>query len=91
MKVEEIVSANPTCCMANDSTQRVANMMCHQNVGSTPVIADRQSRTLIGIDYRSRSLLFGFGARSGCEDDENPGIRLPHSGSLPRRRERRPL
>jgi CBS domain-containing protein len=49
MKVREIMSANPTCCTANDSAQSVAHMMCNQNVGSIPVIADRQSRTLIGM------------------------------------------
>ena len=49
MKVREIMSANPTCCTANDSAQSVASMMCNQNVGSIPVIADPQSRTLMGM------------------------------------------
>ena len=49
MKVREIMSANPTCCTANDSAQSVAKMMCNRNVGSIPVIADPQTCTLLGM------------------------------------------
>ena len=49
MKVREVMSANPACCTPDDSAQNVAKMMCDRNVGSIPVIADHQSRTLAGM------------------------------------------
>lgn len=49
MKIREIMSENPTCCTAEDTVQNVAKMMCDSNVGSIPVVADRQSRALMGM------------------------------------------
>ena len=49
MKVKEVMSANPVCCTPNDSAQNAAKMMCDRNVGSIPVVADHQSRALVGM------------------------------------------
>jgi len=50
MKIREIMSANPTCCTVEDTVQNVAKMiMCTSNVGSIPVVADQESRTLVGM------------------------------------------
>jgi CBS domain-containing protein len=49
MKIREMMSKNPTCCTADETVQNVAKMMCESNVGSIPVVADRQSRTLLGM------------------------------------------
>jgi predicted transcriptional regulator len=49
MKVKEIMSANPACCTPNDSAQNAAKMMCDLNVGAVPVVADHQSRALVGM------------------------------------------
>jgi CBS domain-containing protein len=49
MKVKEVMSANPLCCTPGDSAQTVAKMLCDRNVGSIPVVTDRQSRTLFGM------------------------------------------
>jgi CBS domain-containing protein len=49
MKIREIMSSNPTCCTLNESAQNVAKTMCDQNVGSIPVVADSESRTLVGM------------------------------------------
>src|SRR6185437_2956381 len=49
MKGKEVMSANPVCCTPNDSAQNTAKMMCERNVGAIPVIADQQSRTLMGM------------------------------------------
>ena len=49
MKVKEVMSANPACCTPNDSAQNAAKMMCDRNVGSIPVVADHQSRALVGM------------------------------------------
>src|SRR5947207_11970376 len=43
------MSQNPACCMPSDSAQTVARIMRDRNVGAVPVIADQQSRLLIGM------------------------------------------
>ena len=49
MKVREVMSRNPACCTPNDSAQTVAKIMRDRSVGAVPVVADEQSRVLIGI------------------------------------------
>lgn len=49
MKVREIMTTNPTCCVPSDTAQRAAQMMRDQDVGSLPVVLDQQSRTLLGM------------------------------------------
>ncbi|QEE28114.1 CBS domain-containing protein [Terriglobus albidus] len=49
MKVREVMTSNPICCVPEDTAQHVAKLMCEQNVGALPVVADQQSRTLTGI------------------------------------------
>jgi CBS domain-containing protein len=49
MKIREVMSTNPTCCIPNDTAQSAAKMMCDLNVGSLPVVTDHQSRTLVGM------------------------------------------
>jgi CBS domain-containing protein len=49
MKVREVMSENPACCVPHDSAQTVAKIMRDRNVGAVPVIADHQSRQLIGM------------------------------------------
>lgn len=49
MKVREVMTTDPVCCVPGDSAQQVAKMMCEHNVGSMPVVADQQSRKLTGI------------------------------------------
>src|SRR5215469_3912584 len=49
MKVKDIMSHGPHCCLASDSAQHVAKAMCDKNVGSMPVVKDHQSHKLIGI------------------------------------------
>jgi len=78
---------NPTCCTPNDTAQNVANLMCDLNVGSMPVVADHQSRSLIGMitdrDLCCRVLTHGLDGKSTpiqefitydpaiCRDGEN--------------------
>jgi CBS domain-containing protein len=87
MKIKEVMSVNPTCCTPTDSAQDVARMICDANVGSIPVIADRQSRALVGMitdrDLCCRVLARGLDAKStriqefvsydpvACRDGEN--------------------
>lgn len=49
MKVREIMSANPVCCLSTDTAEKVAQTLREHNIGSIPVVADHQTRKLIGI------------------------------------------
>ena len=49
MKVRDAMTPDPICCLATDSAQKAAGILCKQNVGSIPVVTDHESRKLIGI------------------------------------------
>jgi CBS domain-containing protein len=49
MKISEVMSADPFCCLPTDSAQGVARMMRDHNVGSIPVVMDQNSRKLVGV------------------------------------------
>lgn len=49
MKVRDVMTANPQCCQPNDSAQKVAALLRDHNVGSMPVVSDRESRVLVGM------------------------------------------
>ena len=49
MKIREVMSPNPVCCVPSDSAQRAARMMCDHNVGSIPIVIDHESRKLVGV------------------------------------------
>jgi CBS domain-containing protein len=49
MKIRDIMSRDPACCVLTDSAQTVARILCDGNIGSMPVVADQNSRRLIGM------------------------------------------
>ena len=49
MKIREVMTAKPVCCLPGDTAQRVAQIMREQNVGSVPVVTDYESRKLVGM------------------------------------------
>ena len=49
MKIREVMSPNPVCCLPTDSAQRVARIMCERSIGSVPVVMDQDSRKLVGL------------------------------------------
>jgi CBS domain-containing protein len=49
VKVREIMSRDPACCVFTDTAQSVAKILCDCNIGSMPVVADQQSRKLVGV------------------------------------------
>src|SRR5215813_2247227 len=49
MKIREVMSADPVCCLPTDSAQGVARVMRDHNVGSIPVVMDQNSRRLVGV------------------------------------------
>ena len=49
MKIRDGMTPDPICCLATDSAQKVAGILCKQDVGAIPVVTDHESRKLIGI------------------------------------------
>ena len=49
MKIREIMSREPACCLLSDTAQVVAKILCDRNIGSMPVVADQQSLKLVGM------------------------------------------
>ena len=45
----EVMTKDPVCCLPNDSVARAAELMKSENVGSIPVIENKQDRKLVGI------------------------------------------
>jgi len=49
VKIREIMSRDPACCVLRDTAQTVAKILCDRNIGSMPVVADQQSQKLVGM------------------------------------------
>ena len=49
MKVREIMSSDPVCCLPSDSAQAVAAILRDRNIGSLPVVADKETNKLLGM------------------------------------------
>jgi CBS domain-containing protein len=43
------MTKDPVCCLPNDSVAKAAEMMRSENIGSIPVIENKQSQKLVGI------------------------------------------
>ena len=48
-KCSEVMTKSPVCCLPDDSVAKVAELMTSENIGSIPVIENRQSQRLVGI------------------------------------------
>lgn len=49
MKVKEIMTENPICCVGKTSLEEVARMMVENDCGAIPVVADQEGWRPIGI------------------------------------------
>ena len=49
MKIREVMTPNPVCCILTDTARKAAQIMRETNVGSLPVVADQQSQKLVGM------------------------------------------
>jgi CBS domain-containing protein len=49
MKVRDVMTSDPVCCLPSDSAQKVARLLRDHNVGSLPVVADTNSKQLVGM------------------------------------------
>lgn len=48
-RVSQVMTDNPTCCLASDTIGTVVQQMQIHDVGAVPVVSDITSRKLIGI------------------------------------------
>jgi CBS domain-containing protein len=49
MKVRDVMTANPVCCLPTDSARSVAALLRDHNVGSLPVVSNKETRVLVGM------------------------------------------
>ena len=49
MRVQEIMTKNPICCIPEDSVQDAAYLMRTHNIGALPVVRGQTTRKLLGI------------------------------------------
>jgi CBS domain-containing protein len=45
----EVMTSHPVCCLPDETADKAAQFMKSEDVGSIPVVQDRQSNRLIGI------------------------------------------
>jgi CBS domain-containing protein len=65
---EDIMTANPICCLPTDSVKKVAEIMLRENLGPIPVIDNDGSRKVIGI-LTDRDLVLKIIAE-GCDAEK---------------------
>lgn len=49
MKIDEVMTSDPACCVRGDTAQKAAMIMLDLNVGVIPVLEDEDSRKLVGL------------------------------------------
>lgn len=62
MKVNEIMTAAPTCCSRDEKVQQAANIMRDLNVGVVPIVESETDDTLVGL-VTDRDICLGVVAR----------------------------
>ena len=49
MNCRDVMTPTPSCCVPDDIVVEAARLMKNQNVGSVPVVADRDDHRLVGM------------------------------------------
>jgi CBS domain-containing protein len=49
MKIQEVMTTSPKCCVPSDNAPKAARIMKDMDTGIVPVIEDEQNRRLIGV------------------------------------------
>ena len=49
MKVKEVMTADPACCIPETTLQEVAQMMIDHDCGEIPVVANKKTKVPIGV------------------------------------------
>ncbi len=72
-KCNEVMTKDPVCCLPNDMVADVAELMKSENIGSMPVIENKQTKKLIGIvtdrDLTLKIVAEGLDAKSTKVDE----------------------
>lgn len=72
MKAQDIMTANPACCTADDTTQRAAELMEQNDCGCVPVVDDLDTRHVVGVvtdrDIATRAVAAGKGPDTKVRD-----------------------
>ena len=73
MTCKDVMTADPKCCLPDDTIARAAEIMREQDVGPTPVVSDRTTKRLTGIvtdrDIAIKVVAVGRDPRSTRVDD----------------------
>lgn len=76
MKAREIMTENPACCMPSDSVRDAAKLMAANDCGCIPVVADMESRQIVGTvtdrDIACRCTAEGKGPETRVEEVMSP-------------------
>jgi CBS domain-containing protein len=49
MKIRDVMTTSPACCVPSDSASKAARIMKEMDTGVVPIIDDEQTRRLIGV------------------------------------------
>jgi CBS domain-containing protein len=49
MRIKDVMTKDPSCCVPSDSAQHAASIMRTENAGVVPVIQNEQSRRIVGV------------------------------------------
>jgi len=94
MKVKDVMTADPACCISETTLQEVAQMMIDHDCGEIPVVDNKETKRPIGVitdrDIVCRAFAKGESTRSNCgrlhdhtlrnrdSRDDGRGVRLAH-------------
>ncbi|MFY9558436.1 MAG: CBS domain-containing protein [Blastocatellia bacterium] len=59
MKVREVMTANPSCCVSSETAQRAGIIMRDEDTGVVPIVTGKESRKLVGM-ITDRDLCLGI-------------------------------
>jgi CBS domain-containing protein len=73
MRVNEVMTKNPTCCIPSDSARTAATIMRDLDTGIVPIIENGASRKLVGV-VTDRDLCIGLicGETIGLTPEKHP-------------------
>jgi CBS domain-containing protein len=72
MQVNEVMTANPTCCIPSDTAQTAAIIMRDEDTGIVPIVERKGSRKLVGV-ITDRDLCLNVIAENLIAATENTG------------------
>ncbi len=76
MKARDLMTEEPTCCTPEDTIQQAAQLMRDHDCGCIPVVADEQSKRLVGVvtdrDIAIRCMAEGKGPQTQVKDALSP-------------------